>query len=116
MDHLSLGVLTGILVPLAFFALVVLVVFFIAKYQYQTKKALLEVGRDVKQSSKPFPFLELGMMVAGIGLGLVVAMLMQGLCTSQDMADTLMGACVLLFGGAGLVSAFFIRRKIDEKK
>ena len=106
----------GILVPIGFFALIVLVVFFIAKYNYQTKKAILDKGGNIELTKKKFPFLEIGVTILGIGLGLGFSVIPQSSNLPEDSKGLLIGACILLFGGLGLISAFLIRRKLDEKK
>lgn len=108
--------LVEILVPLAFFALIVLVVFFTTKYNYKIKKAILEKGGNIELVKRKFPFLEIGLTILGIGLGLAVAVIPQSLNLPEDSKGLLIGACVLLFGGGGLVSAFFLRKKVDEKR
>jgi len=108
--------LEGIFVPIAFFALIVLVVFFIAKYNYQIKKAILDKGGSIELTKKRFPFLEIGVTILGIGLGLGFSVIPQSSNLPEGSKGLLIGACILLFGGLGLVSAFFIRRRLDENK
>lgn len=109
-------ILVPMLVPIAFFALIVLVVYFIAKYNYQIKKAIIDKGGNIEYKKRKFPFLEIGLTILGIGLGLAFAVIPQSSNLPEESKDLLVGACVLLFGGGGLISAFFIRKKIDEKK
>ncbi|MCG8702175.1 MAG: hypothetical protein MI922_29245 [Bacteroidales bacterium] len=108
--------LVEILVPVAFLALVFLITYFALKYNYQLKKAILEKGGTVELNKRKFPFLEIGLTVFGIGFGLVVSAMLQSLNIPNNSKELLVGACILLFGGAGLVSAFFIRKNLDEKK
>lgn len=105
-----------IFVPIAFFALVVLVVYFVSKFNYQTKKAILDKGGNIELTRKRFPFLEIGLTILGVGLGLGMSVIPQSSNLPEDSKDLLIGACILLFGGGGLVSAFFIRKRLDEKK
>lgn len=107
--------LTGIFVPLGFFALIFLIVFFTAKYSYQTKKAIIEKGGNIELPKRKFPFIELGLTIVGIGLGLAVAVIPQSSSLPKDSKGLLVGACVLLFGGLGLVSGFFIKKRIGKK-
>jgi len=106
-----------IFVPVAFFASIVLVVYFTTKFNYQIRKAILEKGGDIGLDSKmKFPFLEIGLTILGIGLGLAISVIPQISNLPHYAKDVLSGACILLFGGLGLVSAFFIRRRLDERK
>lgn len=106
--------LVSILVPISFFALIAIVVFFTLKYNYQIKKALIEKGEKLDLPKRKFPFLELGFSVLGIGLGLAVSVITQSFNLSDDSKDLLLGACVLFFGGLGLVSALLIRKRIEK--
>ena len=105
-----------VFVPIAFFAMIVLVVYFTSKYNYQIKKAILEKGGNIELTKKKFPFLELGFVIFGIGLGLAASALIQSLSLNGEAKDLLTSSSILLFGGAGLVSSFFIRKKLDGNK
>ena len=107
--------LAEVFVPIAFFAAIVLIVYFTARYSHQTKKAILEKGGNIEITKKKFPFLEIGLTLLGVGLGLAIAALPQSFDISTDVQGLLIAACILLFGGAGLVSAFFIRRKLEKQ-
>jgi hypothetical protein len=108
--------LVEVLVPMTFFALIALVVYFTAKFSYQTKKAILEKGGNIELAKRKFPFLEIGLTTIGIGLGLAFSVIPESSSLSEDSKGLLIGASILFFGGAGLVSAFFMRKRIDEKK
>jgi len=104
-----------ILVPLAFFALVFLIFFYTARYNFQIKKEILERGGNIEMTKRKFPLLEIGLTALGVGLGLAVSVIPQSLNLPEESKGILIGASVLLFGGLGLVSAFIIRRRIDKK-
>ena len=109
--NLALGV------PYAFFIMLACIVFVVSKYSYQTKKAIVENGGTLDQHPrKKAPFLEIGFIVLGVGLGLVLSVLPQSMDIPDEAKDSLVGACVLVCGGAGMISAFFIRRKLDADK
>lgn len=103
-----------LLVPITFFVLIVLVVFFTSKYSYQTKKAIIEKGGNIEFPKKKFPFLEIGLTALGIGLGLAFSVIPASVNISEDAKGLLTGAFILIFGGLGLVSAFYIRRKLEK--
>ena len=104
------------IIPIAFFALIVLVVYFTTKYNYKTKMAILEKGGKIETTKKRFPFLEVGLSLLGIGLGLAISVIPQSSGLPESSKDLLVGAFVLLFGGIGLVSAFFIRMRIEKQQ
>jgi len=108
--------LEDVFVPIAFFAMIALIVYFTSKYNYQTKKAILDKGGNIELVKKKFPFLEIGLTILGIGLGLGFSVIPQSSDLPEDSKQLLIGACILLCGGLGLVSAFFIRKKLDDKK
>jgi len=108
--------LVEILVPVAFFATIVLIVFFTVKYSHKTKMAILEKGGSLDTTKKKLPFLEIGSILLGIGLGLGIALILQFFDFAPERNLQLSSACALLFGGAGLVSAFIIRRKIEKQQ
>lgn len=71
-----------------------------------------------------FSALKVGFLMAGIGLGLLVAFFLHiGLADiiegnewyRREIASVLYGASVLLFGGIGLLIAFIIEIKINKK-
>ncbi|MFV0291536.1 MAG: hypothetical protein ACK5IJ_11680 [Mangrovibacterium sp.] len=111
-----MGDLVAMVVPGTFFTMAALMVYWVMKYRYQTKKAILEKGGDISESKRPFPFLEVGLMAIGIGVGLAIGTAFQFMAIPAEAVDKITGACMLLFGGLGIVIAFFIRRKIDEKR
>ncbi len=108
--------LVEILIPIAFFSAVAVVICFITVYNYRTKKEILEKGGNIELPRKRFPLLEIGLAILGIGLGLVASSIVKASNLPAESKDLLIGACILLFGGGGLISAFFIRRNLDEKK
>lgn len=108
--------LAGIIVPVGFFALVVLVVYFTAKFNYQTKKAILEKGGKIEEGKKKFPVFEIGLTILGIGLGLAVAVIPRSFDLPEESKELLMGACILFFGGLGLTSAFFIKKRVEKQQ
>lgn len=75
-----------------------------------------------------FSALKGGMLMAGIGLGLLTGFAISASLVpnyvvqdnlnwdSQQMIGIIYGACVLLFGGVGLLAAFLIEMKINKKK
>jgi hypothetical protein len=105
-----------IFVPITFFALIGFVVYFTTKFSYQTKKAILDKGGKIEVVKRKFPLIEIGLTVLGVSLGLALSVIPQTSSLPEESKGLLIGACILLFGGLGLVAAFFVRKRFDEKK
>lgn len=75
-----------------------------------------------------FSALKGGFLMAGIGLGLLIGFLISATAipnyvsqndlswNTRQMVGIIYGSCVLLFGGAGLLTAFLIETKINNTK
>jgi hypothetical protein len=107
--------LAEIFVPVSFFALIGLIVYFTLKYNYQIKQTILEKGGSIEVTRKKFPLLEIGLTIIGLGLGLGVSVIPQSTNLPDDSKGLLIGACILLFGGLGMVSAIIIRSRIEKQ-
>lgn len=104
-----------ILIPLAFFASVVLIVYFLSKYKFQTRMAIIEKGGNIEFPKKKIRFLEIGFALIGLGIGLGIAATLGNANLPNDSIEMLNFAFPLLFGGLGLVIAFFTRRRLEQK-
>lgn len=113
-----------VLVPI-FTTLTVFGALFGILYVYYTTRnkerlALIEKGADAKlfQSEKKTNWinfaLSLGMLIAGLGLGLVLAELINASNLNMDSA-AVTAALILLCGGGGLIGYFFLVRKLKAK-
>ena len=86
----------------------------------------LSLNLNYSRSRFTFGSLKSGLLMLGIGLGLLVAFFIcinsfPGYTASRNwdverQASVVYGACVLLFGGAGLLTAFLIEMKIQKKE
>ena len=106
----------GAFIPIAIFAMVVLIVFFSAKYRYQTRKAIIEKGNNIEFPKRKYYFLEFGGIMVGIGLGLALAALVQSSGLNNGTKLMMSFALPSFFGGLGLIVAYFIRRKLEKKE
>lgn len=79
-------------------------------------------GNDFSFSSSA---LKIGCLLAGMGLGLLVGYLIcyttipgyiDGRGSNYETRSLIYGACVLLCGGAGLITAFITELKLNKKK
>ena len=85
-------------------------------------------GHDISVSntSKPYSTLKVACLLLGIGLGLLTGFLILILGVNEALMDNsgaareiksvVYGASVLLFGGLGLLIAFILEQRFEEKK
>lgn len=106
--------LTKVLTPLAFFAMIALVVYFSAKYNYLTKKAILEKNSDVNFPKKKSPMLEIALTVIGFGIGLCFAAMLQTLNINEEVKGMFTGASIFICTGVGMLFAFYFRKRIER--
>ncbi len=113
MEELMFG-----LIWLGFFATLFFGWYFYLQARNKERMALIERNADVTEIYKPrsshFPWLKLGMLIAGLGLGFIVTMLLNLSSAFQylhgDARDIGFVGSMLFFGGAGVVTAYFIER------
>jgi len=106
---------TAIFVPGAFFATIVLIVYF--QIRKKERMALLQTGKDATVFDKGrrcgSSSLKYGLLLAGAGIGLLLANLLISLnILSEDVAYFSM---LFIFGGAALLVDFFIQRKEEQE-
>lgn len=102
---MGLGLLTG----------VVSIVFIIARYTYLIKKAMIERGLTTEPSNGKLRYIDIGSIVLGLGVGLIVSSIFTTMDLYEDTMDLLVWGTILIFGSLGLVGAHFIRRKFGSK-
>ncbi len=93
---------------------VVVVVFIIAKYTYLTKKAMIEKGLVSPINSRKLQHIDVGCILGGLGIGLMVSTIFTSMELSEDTTDLFVWGTILLFGAIGLLVAHFLRRKFGS--
>lgn len=117
MEHTGeLGVMAGILIPLALFAMIFGIVY-LAKRE---RMAMIERGMDprrYKPQSAPFQNLKWGLLLIGAGLGLFLAYLLDRtvFMKTQEDNEAVYFAMIALFGGIGLFTSYLIEKKEADK-
>lgn len=101
---MGLGMLTGI----------VSIVFIIARYTYLIKKAMIDRGLTSAPSNGKLRYLDIGSIIFGLGIGLLVSSVFTTMDMSEDTMDLLVWGTILIFGSIGLIAAHFIRRKLGS--
>jgi hypothetical protein len=93
---------------------VVVVVFIIAKYTYLIKKAMIEKGLVAQPNSRKMQYIDLGCIIGGLGIGLMVSTIYTSMELSEDTTDLFVWGTILLCGAIGLLAAHFLRRKFGS--
>jgi hypothetical protein len=117
----ELGVMAGILVPIAMFTMIFGIVY-LAKRE---RLAMIERGMDprrYKPQSAPFQNLKWGLLLIGAGVGLFLAYVLDHTAFSKirDMNDdgnvAIYFALIAIFGGGGLFLSYLIEKKNNDKE
>ena len=83
----------------------VLIVYFIARFTYLTKKMLTEKGVMPAKSENSINKQDIAYVVIGIGVGLLISAGLSLLELSEDTMDLLSWGIVLIMGAVGLLVA-----------
>ena len=106
--------LEDILIPIAFFAAVVLSLFFYYRTRNQERLAMIEKGFEFKEKkSVPYLTLKTGIFFIGLALGLFFGYLLKKYTVIDEEISFFV--MVLLFGGISLVVNHYITLKLDKK-
>ncbi|NRB62011.1 MAG: hypothetical protein HRU40_03095 [Saprospiraceae bacterium] len=92
----------------------ILVVYIISKYTYLIKKAMIEKGLLTQQSNQKVKYIDIGCIVIGLSVGLLVSSVFTTMNISEDTMDLLVWGTISFFGGIGLIIAHYLRRKIED--
>ncbi len=106
------------LIWLGFFASIVLGLYFYLSARHKERMALIEKNADVSEIFKvrdfQFPWLKLGMIIAGIGIGLCLSIFINLALATQSWSpgtqSMMIFGFMLLFGGLGAIVAYYIER------
>ncbi|MEO1031152.1 MAG: hypothetical protein AAFX55_07090 [Bacteroidota bacterium] len=90
------------------------VVFIIARYTYLIKKEMIKQGIYLENRAVKYKYLDIGCIVFGLGIGLLVSSIFTSIDLTEDTTDLLVWGTILIFGAAGLVAAHFIRKKLED--
>jgi len=116
----QLGVMAGIIIPLALFAMIFGIVY-LAKRE---RMAMIERGMDprrYKPQSAPFQTLKWGLLLIGAGTGLFLAYLLDNFAFrhagefGDDSNAAIYFGLIAIFGGAGLFVSFLMEKKDADK-
>ena len=108
--------LTGIFVPIALFLSIFGMVYIFLTTRTKERLALIEKGADAalfKTARKPIIILKFALLCIGVGIGILVG----NFCVyyMKMNEETAFPAMIFLFGGIGLLVAYFIEKKLEKK-
>lgn len=110
-----------IFIVLIIFSAIFGIIFVVFSARNRERMAMIEKGVSPKdfmteRSGKPnaYGILKWGLLLVGIGLGLFIGSLLETYTEIQE--EPAYFAAALFFGGLGLVLAFLISKKADEKE
>lgn len=90
------------------------IIFIIVRYTYLIKKEMIKQGIYLENRSVKHKYLDIGCIVFGLGIGLLVSSIFTSMSLTEDTTDLLVWGTILIFGAAGLVTAHFIRKKLED--
>ena len=105
----------SILITLIVFGSLFGIIFVFLSTRNKERLALIEKGADAKlfNSGKTYSFgqiiLNLALLAIGIGIGVLTGSLFEQSGMEEGVAFT---SCIFIFGGLGLMSSFFLNRKL----
>ncbi len=103
-----------VLVPIAFFAAIVLSLYFYFKTRHQQRMAMIEKGFELKNKKySPFQSLRTGIFFIGIGLGIFFGYLLQQYSIVDEEVSYF--TMILLFGGISLAANHYITGKLTKQ-
>lgn len=111
------GMITGILISLGFFTMIVLSIYFYFKARNKERMALIEKGADLsKFYKKPngHNLLKNGLFFVGLAVGFLVAFLLT--VTTSINSVVAYFSMILLFGGLSLILYYPVSAKYLKKE
>ncbi|MFY0625475.1 MAG: hypothetical protein JXR07_04215 [Reichenbachiella sp.] len=104
-----------IVVPVVLFLSVAAVLIVYRKFANEERLALIDKGSDAKifqSDSNAKPALRFSLLLIGAGLGILMGNILSGMFREEEAAYFSM---IFLFGGFGLLTAYFIEKKSNDK-
>ena len=112
------GMLTGIILGLGFFALVAFMVYLFVYKRIQMKHEmrleLIKQGKELPSDSERYGSLKAGIILAGIGLGLLLAFWFEAGYHRGYVGAEVMFGLIPMFVGIGLIIFHFLAKRGNE--
>ncbi len=108
-----------ILVPIAFFAMVFGIVYVVYTARHRQIMSMIDKGADPETfrpdpKYKMFNTLRNALFLVGIGLGIFLANILITITALEE--EPVYFGMILLFGGAGLLISFLLRKKVLKEE
>ena len=127
------------MVPISMFLGLFTTLIFLRKYENDERMAMIEKGMEpvTRKKGMGFGTLRISLLAIGIGLGIIVALLIMQIVPDPSVheavktveegstnveinvgggiAGAVYSGCILIFGGAGLLLAYMINKKKENK-
>ena len=103
----------AVFIPIVGIISILIGVYFFLRYRNAERLALIENGADsgiFKKKPSYFPWMKMGMLLAGIGFGILVGSFLQG--SIPALEDSGIVFSMFMFGGLAMVAA----AKLDKPK
>ena len=91
-----------------------LIFFIIARYTYLIRMEMIKQGIYLDNRSVKNKYLDVGCIAFGLGIGLLVSSIFTSMELTEDTTDLLVWGTILIFAAAGLITAHFIRKRLEE--
>ena len=110
----------GILVPIFMFVGLFTMLIFLRKYENDERMAMIEKGMDpgISRRNNGFRTLRLSLMFIGVGIGLLLGFIIQSSTeiANEGMITAIYFSTILIFGGSGLLLAYFINNRKNRQQ
>lgn len=113
-NNLKLNIMEGLFVPIAFFLMVFAILYVYYTTRSRERLALVEKGADAsifKVESSKYVLLKWGVFLIGLAVGVITGYALSTLINEVVAFFT----TVLLFGGLGLIVAYWVTSKLESK-
>jgi hypothetical protein len=105
-----MGMLTGIIITLGFFAAIILSIYFLVKTRNKERMAIIEKGGDLselyKKKRNGHGFFKTGMVVIGVAIGLILGGILDNAMVLPEGLSYF--AMILLGGGSAIILANYL--------
>ena len=93
---------------------IITIVYIIAKYNYLIRKMMIEKGMNPSPLLNKSRLIDLACLLFFIGIGVMMSSVYISLNLDEDTTDLLIWGNILIVGSFGPLSAYFLRKKMED--